>query len=29
MSTPETDAFVKAEIKRWSSLIRDAGITAD
>ena len=29
MSTPETDAFVKAEIKRWSSLIREAGITAD
>jgi tripartite-type tricarboxylate transporter receptor subunit TctC len=29
MSVAEADTFVKAEIKRWSSLIREAGITAD
>lgn len=29
MNVPETDAFVKTEVRRWSSLIREAGITAD
>ena len=29
MTVPETDAFVKTEVRRWSSLIREAGITAD
>ncbi len=29
MSAAETDAFVKSEIKKWSTLIRAAGITAD
>lgn len=29
MNTLETEAFVKTEIKRWSSLIREAGITAE
>lgn len=29
MSAAETDAFVKAEIKKWSTLIRAAGISAD
>ena len=29
MSATETDAFVKAEIGKWSSLIRAAGITAE
>ena len=29
MGVAETDAFVKAEIKRWSTLIRDAGISAE
>lgn len=29
MSVPEGDAFVKAEIKRWSALIREAGISAE
>jgi len=29
MSAAEADTFVKAEIKRWSGLIREAGITAE
>jgi tripartite-type tricarboxylate transporter receptor subunit TctC len=29
MSAAETDAFVKAEIRKWSSLIRAAGISAE
>ena len=29
MSPTETDTFVKSEIKKWSTLIRAAGITAD
>jgi tripartite-type tricarboxylate transporter receptor subunit TctC len=29
MSVAEADAFVKSEIKRWSTLIREAGITAE
>ena len=29
MSAAETDAFVKSEIKKWSTLIRAAGITAE
>ncbi len=29
MSAAETDVFVKAEIQKWSTLIRAAGITAD
>jgi len=29
MSAAETDAFVKAEISKWSTLIRAAGITAE
>jgi tripartite-type tricarboxylate transporter receptor subunit TctC len=29
MSAAETDAFVKSEIRKWSTLIREAGITAE
>ena len=29
MSVADTDAFVKSEIKKWSTLIRAAGITAE
>ena len=29
MSAAETDAFVKSEIRKWSTLIRAAGISAD
>ncbi len=29
MSVAETDAFVKSEIRKWSTLIREAGITAE
>jgi tripartite-type tricarboxylate transporter receptor subunit TctC len=29
MSAAETDAFVKAEIRKWSTLIRAAGISAE
>ncbi len=29
MSATETDAFVKSEIRKWSTLIRAAGITAE
>lgn len=29
MSTEETDAFVRAEVAKWTALIRQAGISAD
>jgi tripartite-type tricarboxylate transporter receptor subunit TctC len=29
MNAAQTDAFVKSEIRKWSTLIRAAGITAE